>query len=68
VYIVLGTVRFKTCANPLFLFWIWKYEKDYGVAGAAIASVITQGLSAAAGSLYFFSEENQGIKIKIELP
>jgi putative MATE family efflux protein len=63
MYIVLGTVLLNLVLDPLFIFGYGSIE-GYGVAGAAIASVITQGLSAAAG-LFILFRGNQGIKIKL---
>ena len=63
MYIVLGTVLLNLVLDPLFIFGFGDIE-GYGVAGAAIASVITQGLSAAAG-LYILFRGKQGIKIKL---
>jgi putative MATE family efflux protein len=63
MYIVLGTVLLNLVLDPLFIFGYGSIE-GYGVAGAAIASVITQGLSAAAG-LYILFRGKQGIKIKL---
>lgn len=62
MYIVFGTVLLNLVLDPLFIFGFGDI-KGYGVAGAAIASVITQGLSAAAG-LYILFRGKQGIKIK----
>jgi len=63
MYIVFGTVLLNLVLDPLFIFGYGSIE-GYGVAGAAIASVITQGLSAAAG-LYILFRGKQGIKIKL---
>ncbi len=63
MYIVLGTVLLNLVLDPLFIFGYGSIE-GYGVAGAAIASIITQGLSAAAG-LYILFRGKQGIKIKL---
>ncbi len=63
MYIVLGTVLLNLVLDPLFIFGFGDIE-GYGVEGAAIASVITQGLSAAAG-LYILFRGKQGIKIKL---
>ncbi|WP_057940369.1 MATE family efflux transporter [Algoriphagus resistens] len=63
MYIVLGTVILNLVLDPLFIFGYGSIE-GYGVAGAAIASIITQGLSAAAG-LYILFRGKQGIKIRL---
>lgn len=63
MYIVLGTVLLNLVLDPLFIFGYGSIE-GYGVAGAAIASIITQGLSAAAG-LYILFRGKQGIKIRL---
>ncbi|WP_425638480.1 MATE family efflux transporter [Algoriphagus yeomjeoni] len=63
MYIVFGTVLLNLILDPLFIFGYGSIE-GYGVAGAAIASIITQGLSAAAG-LYILFRGKQGIKIKL---
>ena len=63
MYIVLGTVLLNLVLDPIFIFGYGSIE-GYGVAGAAIASIITQGLSAAAG-LFILFRGKQGIKIKL---
>ncbi len=63
MYIVFGTVLLNLVLDPIFIFGYGSVE-GYGVAGAAIASVITQGLSAVAG-LYILFKGKQGIKIKL---
>lgn len=63
MYIVLGTVFLNLILDPLFIFgfgWI----PGKGVAGAAIASVITQGISAVVGLGILFRGK-KGIKIRI---
>ncbi|WP_439489541.1 MATE family efflux transporter [Algoriphagus sp.] len=64
MYIVFGTVLLNLVLDPLFIFGFGTIE-GYGVAGAAIASIITQGLSAAAG-LFILFRGKQGIKIKLK--
>ncbi len=64
MYIVFGTVLLNLVLDPLFIFGYGSIE-GYGVAGAAIASIITQGLSAAAG-LFILFRGKQGIKIKLQ--
>ncbi len=48
MYIVLGTVFLNLVLDPLFIFG-YKFIPAYGVTGAAIASVGTQGLAAVIG-------------------
>lgn len=64
MYIVLGTVFLNLVLDPLFIFGFGSIP-GYGVAGAAIASVITQGLSALAGLMILFSGK-RGIKINLK--
>jgi putative MATE family efflux protein len=64
MYIVLGTVFLNLVLDPLFIFGFGSIP-GYGVAGAAIASVITQGLSAVAGLMILFSGK-RGIKINFK--
>lgn len=61
MYIVLGTVFLNLVLDPLLIFG-WGPVPGYGVAGAAIASVITQGLSALVGILILFRGK-MGIRI-----
>lgn len=61
MYIVLFTVFLNLILDPLFIFG-WGPIPGYGVAGAAIASIITQGLSALIGITILF-RGNKGIKI-----
>lgn len=63
LYIVLGTVFLNLVLDPLFIFGYGSIP-GYGVAGAAIASVITQGLSAVAGITILFVGK-RGIKISL---
>lgn len=63
MYIVLGTVFLNLVLDPLFIFGYGSIP-GYGVAGAAIASVITQGLSAFAGIAILFGGK-RGIKINL---
>ncbi|RFC54624.1 MATE family efflux transporter [Brumimicrobium aurantiacum] len=62
MYIVLGTVLLNLVLDPLFIFGYGSFE-GMGVAGAAIASVITQGVSAIVGIGILFKGK-RGIKIK----
>ncbi len=48
MFIVLGTVLLNLLLDPLFIFGYGNIP-GYGVAGAAVASVITQGISALSG-------------------
>ncbi|WP_373056563.1 MATE family efflux transporter [Zunongwangia sp. H14] len=61
MYIVLATVFLNLVLDPLFIFG-YGAVPGYGVAGAAVASVITQGISSAAG-LFILFRGNKGIKI-----
>lgn len=61
MYIVLGTVLLNLVLDPLFIFGYGSFEGS-GVAGAAMASVITQGLSAVVGLAILF-RGSYGIKI-----
>jgi putative MATE family efflux protein len=63
LYIVLVTVFLNLVLDPLFIYGYGAIP-GYGVAGAAVASVITQGLSAAAG-LYILFKGKSGIKISL---
>ncbi|WP_296699976.1 MATE family efflux transporter [Algoriphagus sp.] len=63
MYIVLGTVFLNLVLDPLFIFGYGSIP-GYGVAGAAIASVITQGLSAIVGIGILFVGK-RGIKISL---
>lgn len=62
MYIVLGTVLLNLVLDPLFIFGYGSFE-GMGVAGAAIASVITQGISAVIGMIILL-KGRRGIKIK----
>lgn len=61
VYIVLFTVFLNLILDPLFIYGYGPIP-GYGVAGAAVASVITQALSAAIG-LFILYKGKSGIKI-----
>src|SRR5699024_9201243 len=61
MYIIIVTVFLNLVLDPLFIFGFGPIP-GYGVAGAAVASVITQGLSALAGLLILL-RGNKGIKI-----
>jgi len=62
VYVILVTVFLNLVLDPLFIYG-WGPIPGYGVAGAAVASVITQGLSAVAG-IYMLFTGKYGIRIK----
>ncbi|EAZ79716.1 MATE family efflux transporter [Algoriphagus machipongonensis] len=64
MYIVLGTVFLNLILDPLFIFGFGSFQ-GYGVAGAAVASVITQGLSAFVGLGILFRGK-RGIRIKLK--
>lgn len=61
MYIIMGTVFLNLVLDPLFIYG-WGPIPGYGVAGAAVASVLTQGISAVVG-LVILSRGRQGIKI-----
>ena len=61
VYVILVTVFLNLVLDPLFIYGLGPIP-GYGVAGAAVASVITQGLSAIAGIYILFKGES-GIKV-----
>ncbi len=61
MYIVLGTVFLNLVLDPLFIFGYGDIP-GYGVSGAAIASVFTQGISAIIGIAILFRGK-RGIKI-----
>lgn len=63
VYVVLITVFLNLILDPLFIFGYGSFE-GYGVAGAAYASIITQGISAAVGLFILFRGKN-GIHIRL---
>jgi len=62
MYIILGTVFLNLVLDPLFIYG-WGPIPGYGVAGAAVASVLTQGVSAVAG-MYILWRGRQGIQIR----
>ncbi|GAB2771194.1 MATE family efflux transporter [Salinimicrobium soli] len=61
VYIILFTVFLNLVLDPLFIYGYGPIP-GYGVAGAAVASIVTQALSAAIG-LYILFRGNSGIRI-----
>ncbi|MDG3580940.1 MATE family efflux transporter [Galbibacter pacificus] len=62
MYIVLGTVLLNLVLDPLFIFGYGAIP-GYGVAGAAVASIFTQAISAFIG-LFILFRGKRGIKIK----
>lgn len=63
MYIVLGTVLLNLVLDPFFIFGYGPI-RGIGVAGAALASIITQGISAVVG-LWILFRGSYGIKIKL---
>lgn len=63
MYIVLGTVILNLLLDPLFIFG-YGVIPGYGVAGAAVASIFTQAISAGIG-LYILFKGKKGIKIRL---
>src|SRR5690606_8857460 len=63
VYIVLSTVILNALLDPLFIYGFGPIP-GYGVAGAAVASVITQGIAAFIGLFILFRGKN-GIHIRL---
>lgn len=63
MYVVFGTVILNLLLDPLFIFG-YGFIPGYGVAGAAIASIITQAISAIIG-LYILFKGKRGIKIRV---
>lgn len=61
VYIILFTVFLNLILDPLFIYGYGPIP-GYGVAGAAVASIVTQALSAAIG-LFILYKGKSGIKI-----
>ncbi len=61
MYVVLSTVLLNLVLDPLFIFGFGPIP-GFGVAGAAVASIITQGLSALAGIIILYRGK-VGIKI-----
>jgi putative MATE family efflux protein len=62
MYIVLMTVLLNLVLDPLFIFG-WGPVRQWGVAGAAVATVITQGLAAAVGFALMFGGR-YGLRLK----
>ena len=63
VYVVLTTVFLNAVLDPLFIYGYGPIP-GYGVAGAAVASIITQAISAVVG-LYILFRGKSGIKIHL---
>lgn len=64
VYIVLGTVLLNLVLDPLFIYGYGPLP-GFGVAGAAVASVFTQAISAAIG-LWILFRGKSGIRIHFD--
>lgn len=62
MYIIMGTVFLNLVLDPLFIYGLGPIP-GYGVAGAAVASVLTQAISAVTG-MYILWRGRQGIKIR----
>lgn len=62
-YIILFTVFLNLVLDPMFIFG-WGPVPAYGVAGAAVASVITQGISAVI-AIFVMARGHKGIKISL---
>lgn len=62
MYVILITVFLNLVLDPLFIYGFGPVP-GYGVAGAAVASVMTQGISALIG-IYMLWRGKNGIKIK----
>jgi putative MATE family efflux protein len=63
VYVILFTVFLNLILDPLFIYGYGPVP-GFGVAGAAVASVVTQGLSAFIGMVILFRGKS-GIKINL---
>ena len=61
VYVILVTVLLNLVLDPLFIYGYGPVP-GFGVAGAAVASVITQGISAVVG-LYILWKGHHGIRV-----
>ncbi|WP_224999940.1 MATE family efflux transporter [Cesiribacter sp. SM1] len=64
MYVVLTTVLLNLVLDPLFIYG-WGPAPAMGVAGAAMASVFTQGLSAVAG-IWIMASGRFGIKLHLK--
>ena len=58
MFIVLGTVLLNLILDPLFIFG-YKFIPSFGVAGAAVATIGTQGLAAIIGILILIKGNHQ---------
>ncbi len=58
LYIVFGTVLLNLILDPLFIFGYW-FIPALGVAGAAIATIMTQGISAVIGIIILLRGKHQ---------
>jgi len=64
MYIVLGTVLLNLILDPLFIFG-YKFIPSFGVAGAAVATVGTQGLAAVIG-IFILIKGNHQIQLRLD--
>ena len=64
VFIVIGTVLLNFFLDPLFIFG-WKSVPAFGVLGAVVATIITQGIAAIIGLIILFSGKH-GILLEIK--
>ena len=64
VFIVIGTVFLNFFLDPLFIFG-WKSIPAFGIQGAAMATLTTQGLASIIGFLILFGGK-YGINIKLK--
>ncbi len=64
MYIVLGTVLLNLILDPLFIFG-YKFIPSFGVAGAAVATVGTQGLAAVIG-IFILLKGNHQIQLYLD--
>ncbi|MCK4730290.1 MAG: MATE family efflux transporter [Candidatus Aenigmarchaeota archaeon] len=58
LYIVFGTVLLNLILDPLFIFGYW-FIPALGVAGAAVATILTQGISAVIGIIILLRGKHQ---------
>lgn len=63
LFVVLGTVLLNLVLDPLFIFG-WGPIPGFGIAGAAVASIFTQAISAAVGIAVLF-KGNRGMQIRL---
>lgn len=62
MYVILATVFLNLVLDPLFIYGFGPIP-GYGVAGAAVVSVLTQGISALVG-MYILWRGRQGIRVR----